>query len=63
MEQLKIKYSELCEKYPSIVNMILDVYYPKFYRNIVKKIPYKHPKKEYHEVTMFGPVYDFVLFS
>ena len=63
IKQLENKYSELYIKYSSIVNMILDIYYPRFYRNIVEKIPYKHPNKKYHEVTMFGPVFDFILFS
>lgn len=63
MKQLENNYSELFKKHPSITNMILDVYYPQFYRNEIKQIKNKYPNKKYHTALMAGPFDHFVNLS
>lgn len=63
IKHLENKYSELFIKYPSIANMILDICCPPFYRDEIKRIQGKNPKKDHPKVLMLGPVYDFMRFS
>lgn len=49
---LKLKYSTLIEKYSSITNILLEVFYPLFMRNTVESIEHKHKGKKYLKLLM-----------
>jgi hypothetical protein len=63
LKELEHKYYELFTKYPSIANRILDSCCPPFYRNEINEIQRIIQKKDYHEVSMLSPVYDFIRYS
>jgi hypothetical protein len=51
-KQLENKYSVLFDKYPTITNLILDVYYPQFLRDEIKSITNKNKNKKYLEAKI-----------